>query len=281
MFDPYQKKIINTISGSMPEGMITTRHTDEGHFYAVNKNGVEVIYPSVTGKLQIFKDESLMLYKMNRALDYVFGNYPLFTSENIMTHLEAAGKASADILEDAGDIGRRIHGYTENYFRDWIKNEERPADILSYIPKEEYDIRAVSALRALGKFCTEKSYTPLATELYVFSHILKCGGTLDDIGMMGDDLVLLDLKTSNQFKDHYFFQVALYYFMFKELTNLKINKCYILKVSKEDGTYKLEDLKNPSKLINYARSIIRVNDGLRYIKTLRKDNQKTVVKVDL
>ena len=86
----------------------------------------------------------------------------------------------------------------------------------------------------------------------------------------------MDIKTSNQFKDHYFFQVALYYTMFYKLTGLRPKRAFILKLSKENGTYKLEDLKRPSTLSSYARSMIRTDTGIKYIRSLRKDNQKSV-----
>jgi len=312
------KSIQKKISEKLPEGLVTPEHNEEGHWYRVHEGDLP-LYPSVTGKLQILKDEGIMNFKMNRALDYVFEKWGQFTNENIMEHLDFARRVSVDIFMDAGDIGTQIHDYREEFFRDWINTGRRPADILSYIPKEKEDVRAVSALRALDKFCTDYNYIPVATELLVYSHKMRTGGMLDDIGLMrrvkneGDKgcvheimqhpntsgrkpnlyqcircdyryklvFVLMDIKTSNQFKDHYFFQVALYYEMFYRLTGLKPDECFILKLSKKDGTYKIEDLKKPGLLASYAHSMIRTNEGLEKIKELRKDNQKNVEKLTL
>lgn len=293
------------IGKALPSGLVVPRHNEKGHFYQVG----EVVYPSVTGRLQILKDEGLINYKMNRAIEYVFAHFKEFTDANIMAHLDTASRVSVDILTDAGGIGTDIHNYREAIFRDWIKTGERPKDFLAYIPADREDIRAISALRALSKFCDETGYIPVDTELLVFSHKLKVAGTLDDIGIMRKihregnkdcvhneimdevkgnvhcvkcdrkwryEFVLMDLKTSNQFKDHYFFQVALYYQMFKELTGLKPERCFILKVSKEDGSYKMEDLYKPSLLASYAKSMLKTHEGITTIKDLRKDNQKIV-----
>lgn len=311
----WQKKDIqNKISESLPLGLVTTDHDEKGHWYKIN-DGSNARYPSVTGKLQILKDPGIANWKMNRALDYIFENINSINDSNIMEHLDLARRVPADIFSDAGDIGTDVHDYREQYFLDWIRTDRRPADILSYIPKEKEDIRAVSALRALAKFIDDYHYEPIATELLVYSHKLKTAGMLDDLGFIrltkqeGDPnckhdilehpnnngrnpnqymcikcgytyrkiLVLLDLKTSNQFKDHYFFQVGLYNFMFRENVGIRPEKCYILKVSKTDGTYKLEDLKVPSKLATIGKSIIAVNKGLAFVKTLRKNNLKKVM----
>ena len=83
-------------------------------------------------------------------------------------------------------------------------------------------------------------------------------------------LVLLDLKTSNQFKDHYYLQVCCYKWMFGSLTRMRPKKVLIVKVSKDDGTYKLEEVRYTTRLTNYAKNILKINDGMDFIKQLRK-----------
>lgn len=312
-----KNEIRETILLKLPEGKVIPRHTEKEHFYEIKEfvgsENKGPIYPSVTGKLQILKDPSLINYKMNRSLDYVFAHFKEFTDANIMEQMDIASKVSGGILEDAGDIGTRIHDLREKIFKEWIKIGVRPNDFVSFIPKGEEDVRTISALRALEKFCIERDYIPLVSELYVYSHKFKVAGSLDDIGLIKKVLVesldkdclhdsnimehggkmtclrcglqykyelcLLDVKTSNQLKDHYFFQVALYGWMFKELTGLKPSRQFILKLSKEDGTYKIEDLKKPSALARYSKHMLKTNEGIEFIKTLRKDNQKVVAPV--
>lgn len=300
-------EIRQKIAQAIPEGSVITKHNDFGHFYEVPaSDGSRVVYPSVTGKLQILKDESLINHKAKQALQYVFEHFTKFTEANIMEHLDKASKRADDGRDQAGHIGTQIHDYREEFFRKWILTGKRPEHILSLIPEEHYDTRSVSALRALDKFCSDFDYVPVATELYVYSHKIKLAGALDDLGIMrrviraGNpacahdmvgshcvkcdykevrEFVLMDIKTSNQFKDHYFFQVALYYWMFYQLTGLKPQRCFILKLSKEDGTYKIEDLKRPGKLAQYSRHMLKTNEAVEFIKSLRKDNQKKVLKI--
>jgi len=304
------------IEQKIPDGAVIPRHTDREHLYEIVPAGGK-IYKSVTTRLQVLKDESLLNYKMNRALDYIFAHYSKFTDANIMEHIDNASKVSGGILNDAGDIGRRIHEYREAYFEAWIHEGKRPNSALAFIPAVEVDPRATSGMRALEKFVDENDYIPVAVEKKVYSMPERgkngwnpeVAGTLDDIGLMrksirsGDpaclhetmadakgiyrclkcelkytyELVLMDLKTSNQFKDHYFFQVAMYYWMFVRLTGLKPKRCFILKVSKEDGSYKIEELFQIAKLVRYAKHMLRTNEALDFIRSVRKDNQKNVL----
>lgn len=347
-------EIQKRIDEVLPKGRVIPRHDERGHFYEVDhaaespafmrpyaegytrdpakvemgikalEAGTKVnpVYPSVTGKLQILKDEGLINYKMNQSLQYVFAHFKEFTDANIMEQIDIASRVSQDILTDAGDVGTRVHDYREEIFAQWIRTGVMPEDFLSFIKPEDTDVRVISCLRALRKFVDECGYVPVACELLVFSDDLKTAGTLDDLGLMRKvitsgsgncdhlmpnlfdknsytnfvvhpengkhtcvrcgfqfryQFVLADMKTSNQFKDHYFFQVALYWWMFHRLTGLKPEQCYIVKLSKEDGRYKLENLKMPGKLAQFARYMLKTNEGMDFIKSLRKDNQRNVV----
>lgn len=308
------------ISTALPPGLVVAEHTEHEHFYRVHQNlGGQVVvtendplYPSVTGDLQMLKDEGLINFKMARALEYVFAHFKEFNDDNIMEHLGLAEKMPGDIFVDAGDVGTRIHDVREHIFTEWINTGVRPEKFEAFIPEHDTDLRVQSAIAALSKFCDDYKYLPIATELKVYSHKFKKAGTLDDLGLMrtevrkGDancvhdvledpnrnfdrcvkcgakwkwEFVMLDLKTSNRFKDSYFFQVSMYFSFLRALTGLKPDSCHILKLSKEDRTYKLEDLKKPVKIAQYVRHIVKVNEGLDLIKSLRKDNQRNVISI--
>ena len=299
----------------IPEGSVIPRHTDTEHLYEVVPAGNK-IYKSVTTRLQVLKDEGLMNYKMNRALEYVFANFHKINGDTIMDIIANAKEVPGGILKDAGDIGTRIHKYREDYFNQWIKDGVRPPDSTLFIPASDPDVRAVSGMRALQDFVIKENYIPIICEKLVYDTEYEVAGTLDDIGLIGTVnrsgdqgcehqmmspakdhkhvyiqkclhcdrkvsyvLALPDLKTSNQFKDHYFFQVAMYYMMFKKLTGLRPKRCFILKVSKEDGTYKIEELFMINRLVAYAKSMLKVNEALDFIRGLRKDNQKVVLSI--
>jgi hypothetical protein len=264
----------------LPPGTVIPRHTEKDHFYEVPR--VNRTYPSVTGKLQVLKDEGLINYKMNRALEYVsVHRSEMVDPERAMQILDEASKESDVVLRDAGEIGTIIHDAREAYFNEWVKTGERPTDLRQFIPAHVTDRRAISGLRGVEKFCIEQKYQPVISELYLYDEGWETAGALDDIGLMGDEetIVLLDLKSSNRFKTPYFLQVSMYWSMFSMLTGVIPEKVLILKVSKDDGTYKLEELKDLPKLVEYAGHMLKMNEGLDFIEGMRKDNQKNVVKL--
>ena len=285
----------------IPLESITTAHNTEGHFY--QRPGLEKPYPSVNGKINIIKEKGLMDWKMNKALDYIFQNINIITPENQMEIRDNAEMASVVELEEAGDIGTEIHNYRETIFKDWIRLGYRPKDFISYIPKDEEDIRSVSAIGALEKFCKDYFYQPIVTEQYVYDDTLQLGGTLDDVGfiylpvrpgthgcdhdIIGDScikcelklkryLALIDLKTSNYFKNTYWIQVALYYHMFCRLTGLKLPIQMILKLDKYNRTYKIERLKEIGNLVKISKDILKVSDGMELVTRLREKEFITI-----
>jgi len=282
----------NEIRSKIP--LVVPRHEEKGHKYEVPHLGK--IFPSVTTILQIVKDDSIRNWRLNRAIEYMFAHYKEFNDSNIMDHLENAKRTSIDLLEDAGDIGKRIHSYRERLFYNEKSDEDDISDI---------DIRFISAKRALQKFLDDTGYCPIVSELMVYDAQLGIAGSLDDVGLLprivrsgisgcahkmflpnpewkqynrcmkcslkiAYDLVLMDLKSSNQYRDHYHIQVALYTYMFSKLTNLRPKKLFILKVSKENGTYDIEEIKDYKSALIAGKNAIKLWYSMAKIKESRK-----------
>lgn len=306
-------EVRDAIDKALPPGSVVPRHTDEGHFYGV-PNGK--VYPSVTGIIGYVKDPSIQQFDMNEALRYVEahlsevvvnGEIDLFKAMDL---LHEAKKAPKGILMDAADIGTKIHDRREKYYQDWIDTDTRP-DIVNYYDVNQDDVRLVSAMRALGKFCDEHEYIPIRCEMLVYSDKYEIAGTLDDLGMVNTitrvgkkdcqhnlwydgyntrcdkcdlkrtwQVCLTDLKSSNQFKDSYFLQVALYQMMFVDLTGIKPKRNFILKTSKTDGRYSIEELKKMPSLISQAKKVIMAAQAMSKVKEIRKSsNAKNVITI--
>lgn len=288
---------------ALPPGAVVPRHTDAGHFYGVPSGDV---YPSVTGIIGYVKDPSIQQFDMNEALRYVEKHIHTAIENGEVSYLKMmdvlyeAKKAPRGVLMDAADIGTQIHDRREKYFQDWIDAETRPS-IENYYDIDKDDVRLVSGMRALGKFCDEQDYIPVRCEVMVYSARFKTAGMLDDIGFINSfirkgkadcvhnlwydglktrcdkcdmkrewQFVLSDLKSSNQFKDSYYLQVALYYHMFVTLTGLKPKRNFILKVSKTDGTYKMEEMKRMPQLVAGAKKVMAAAHAVQKVKDIRK-----------
>lgn len=251
---------------------IRPEHTEEAHFYRYGN----YLYKSVTGHLQILKDPGLANWKMNRALKYIKDNIYDITPALVDEFIVRAKEEPQAQFTGAGDLGTRVHNWREQWFTDIIRNGELP----SQPSHSDEDSRFVSAARAIKKFKDEHDYQPVACELYVADHDLQTGGQVDDIGFVDGVLSMVDLKTSNiGDKESYFAQVALYYYMFCKLYKVRPEKLYILHVSKVDGTYNLINIpltiqlpesSQVFDLVKWAKSVVRVNQGLELIKESKR-----------
>jgi hypothetical protein len=294
--------IAKQIDEALPPGAVTPRHTGDGHFYGVPSGNV---YPSVTGVISVIKDRSIQNFDMNEAMRYVEQNINDCVVDGKLDMMKTidllhnAKKASRNILKDAGDIGTQIPDRREEYFQRWIDDGSRPS-ISDYV-KDDDDPRLKSGMRALDMFCNETEYIPIRTEVMVYSDRYKLAGMLDDIGMIntvkrkGDlkcahdlyydmlvtrcmkcdmkkawEVCMMDLKSSNQFKDSYYYQVSIYYMMFENLTGIKTDRNFILKVSKDNGKYKTEELTKMRNLVAGAKKIIAAAAAVDKVKDLRK-----------
>jgi hypothetical protein len=305
-------EIRERIDNVLPPGAVVPRHTDEGHFYGVPSGKV---YPSVTGVISYVKDPSIQQFDMNEALRYVEKHLHECVTDGdldymkVMDVLYEAKKAPKGVLMDAADIGTQIHDRREKYYQAWIDTDVRP-NIADFYDMDKDDVRLISAMRALSRFCDEQEYIPVRTEVLVYSDKYQLAGQLDDIGMVNTiirpgglncqhnlwyegmttrcdkcnykrewQFCLTDLKSSNQFKDSYYHQVALYHMMFVDLVGIKPQRSFILKTSKEDGRYKTEELTKMAQLVSGAKKIIAAAQAVESVKGLRKDSnaKETIV----
>jgi len=247
---------------------IKTDHDENGHFYLFNGKRL----PSVTGKLQILKDPSLANWKMNMAIRHVktywFPDTP-FSLEQIEGILTGASLAGQLEFEGAGDIGKQVHNWREEWFRKIIETGNRTEFHQSSIVPTKSEV--ISGCRAIGKFMSDTKYLPLACELYLADETLGVGGTGDDVGMLDGKVAFIDLKTSNiGDKDAYFYQVALYVYMFEKLYGIRTQVHKIIHVSKTDGTYKLIDIPDIRKRIREAKHLIKVDNFLAELRESKK-----------
>lgn len=286
--DSYVRGVREAIDNALPPGAVVPQHTGDGHFYGTPSGSV---YPSVTGKLGAVKDESIQNWSLNQAVKYIEDNLPNIVADgkiNLVKALEmfdSAKKEPRVQLQAAGDIGTQVHDRREKYFQYWIDSDtiSGPRPPIQLFMKAGDDPRLTAGMIALNKFLTDTNYIPIRTEVMVYSDKYKVAGMLDDIGIMQKNgkwhLTLLDLKTSNQMKAHYWLQVALYHLMFYELTGLRPSISCILKVNKDYPSYKLEEITNIRRVIAGAKNVLKVDASMQFIKGCRKDIGKKVIRI--
>lgn len=278
------------IQTKVKELNVQTRHSDDGHFYYVPEHGET--YGSVTGLQYIIKDPSIELFMKNEALRYIRGNFHLMDTSNLDEHLFRAGQASIVARDNAGSWGTIIHDLREEYFMDWILTGNKPDYTIEYLARRDpmADPKVISGAAGIDKFISETGYIPLGCEVMVYSKKWKVAGMLDDVGLLPrkvatddtggykleHDIVLMDLKTSNQFKDFYHVQVAAYYKMFKDLFKVTPKRCFILKAGKEHRDYKIEWIEDLETPIGAVESLVKLGEEL---KVISKNREPKVVQI--
>jgi len=126
------------------------------------------------------------------------------------------GKAKLyDEAEKAADIGTAAHGMVELRIKgasdaelnDWLDKT---------LPDPEMQTKARSSFVAYLKWAEMTKLVVVEQEMQLVSEQYRFGGTPDAIGMIGNELCLLDWKTSNGVYQDYLIQLAAYRQLWEE-----------------------------------------------------------------
>lgn len=133
--------------------------------------------------------------------------------------------------DDAGDAGHLAHGMIEAA----IHGEPYAP------PKDAAPALIAQAKQALDGFESWRASVKaeiLQTELPLVSERHRYGGTLDAIGRVGGELVLLDWKSGNKIYPEFLCQVAAYRGLWEEwFPEQPIRGLHLLRVGKEHGDF--------------------------------------------
>lgn len=106
--------------------------------------------------------------------------------------------------EKAADIGTAAHALVEAHIKGTT------LDRAAYVLPEEGWPKAESAFQAYMKWADQTKLKVVEQEIMLVSEQYRYGGTPDAIGMIGNELCLLDWKTSNAVYQDYLIQLAAY-----------------------------------------------------------------------
>lgn len=174
------------ISAVFYDGRILPKHTETEHFYMDTVDGA--IYPSVTGKTSLLSRDYYKQMAADKAVDYIQEQAPKFSTmepDEIAKVFAYAREAHVHDLNRAGTWGTHGHDLVDRYVQEWLRTNERPADIKAFVTKEISPEGICAGLSAM-KFFDEHTLFPLASELRVVSKRYKYGGTLDSLWLVGD-----------------------------------------------------------------------------------------------
>ena len=215
-----------------PQDTIEIITSDSEHWYpSLKKKGVW--YPSVT------------------TINAVF---PKGVGFNKYLTAQTSWESSQESLEEAGKRGTAVHLGTQALEEgQTLKQETYPVDQWQML---------------IGFVNWYKEYSPktLAIEFKVVSDKYKTGGTVDRIYQIGDQVIILDVKTSKKIWSNYWLQVAAYEKLVTETKKFpKISHLAILRLTPLRKTYYeyvlIDDWKEPWKAFQACQDIWRYENG--------------------
>ena len=140
------------------------------------------------------------------------------------------GQDSDKVLSEAGDIGTLLHLLIEGHQQGF------DVDTKDYSYNQEK--AAMKAFAGYLQWYEKRKFKSLRNELVLVNEELQVGGTIDSIGKMGDDLVVVDWKTSKYLYAENKLQLAAYTYMFEQ-AQPKANVAYglVMRFGKDDGKF--------------------------------------------
>jgi len=186
-------------------------------------------FPSVTTVLgQIDKSGPLMGWAVKTAIQYL-QDHPKELANDPMATFKAAKGWHKELKQQAADLGSAAHNCIEVYLKG-----QKIDGILEVEPKVKKPFDAFLEWQKNYKFELVKS------EHIIYSKEHRYAGTLDCMAYLSQNgdkpkLTLVDFKTSNAIYDEYIYQVAAYLKAYEEMNKVKVERCGILRLGKEDG----------------------------------------------
>jgi hypothetical protein len=306
------------IAKTIPPGSIVAEHTDTSHHYRVNLFPGSPLLDSVTTKTGILNKGYLKDWGIRLAIDYIRDNIDAVINEETREgiFLDAKGQ-SQGVLEDAGDVGTKVHNVIETYIDLWIERKQ-PDNILSLIQSiDSTDVRIIAGVKAAGQFFNDHDIFPICSELLVASKKLGTAGTMDFLCYIGKTtvegnrdcdhemwqrgskkthfgctkcdrvvdyvLTIVDWKTSNSIagKTEYALQTAAYKQAVVELTGLKPEQAWIIRLDKKTGKYEkgvVSDLKKAIKAYELVAGLYEyMNDGSDKLPIITKEKNTLII----
>ena len=153
------------------------------------------------------------------SVTYVLSHYP--KGKFFEDWLKKVGYASEYIVKKASEEGTQVHEMIEAYL-----NGEELKFLEHGIPM--YDPNVWQMFLRFVDWWEEYKPTLVEAEVHLFSDELKIAGTCDSVCEIGNELWIIDFKTSNHLQTTYDLQTAIYAQCFEECYGKKINRAGVL-----------------------------------------------------
>lgn len=145
----------------------------------------------------------------------------VISKPGLLSWLKKLDKKESDkITEEATDIGKQTHKALEYV----VKGKPVPKELLNDITKR--------AIEDFTLWCRTNGFKADAGELTVYSDCYGYAGTLDCKGKIGDEIIIIDFKTSKRIYKEAYLQISAYADAYCEMTGKFPTQLYIMRFSK-------------------------------------------------
>jgi len=140
------------------------------------------------------------------------------------------GQDSDKVLDEAAQIGTLLHLLIEGH--------QQGFDIDTKVYSYNQEKAAMKAFAGYLQWYEKVKFKALRNELVLVNEEMQVGGTIDCIGRMGEDLVVVDWKSSKYLYAENKLQLAAYTYMFEQ-AQPKANVAYglVMRFGKDDGKF--------------------------------------------
>lgn len=198
-------------------------------FYRVP--GAKDLLPSVTTVLSVISkkfvsrwETGVALTKFRSRLDerLVAGTSGSISVEELDLWTTEAHSEPAAHLEKAGGFGTGAHSIFESLLNAEAEGRTVPVD-----PKYEVVVENFNTWRK-----SMPELRVLQNEMMVYSLEHQYAGAVDAVCKVGEKVVVMDWKTSNQIYVEYALQVAAYAKAFEEMTGTQVHEAWVVRFDK-------------------------------------------------
>ena len=154
------------------------------------------------------------------SITYVLGYYP--KGKHFEEWLKNMGRSADYIVRKAAEEGTKVHEMIEDYL------DGKEMNFLNQFGDPQYHPDVWQMFLRFVDFWEEYQPELIDQEIHLFSDELKVAGTTDLICKIGDELWIIDHKTSNHMHSTYEIQAAVYAHCYKECFGQMPDKTGIL-----------------------------------------------------
>ena len=229
---------------------LTLTFDDEKHIYYHEKKKVESVTgicgngvpkPELTGWLVSTPIREIK-NAINSRLDEGWG----IDRVELERIIDKAKNKTEEVKKDAGLVGTVVHGLIE----DFLQGKKIP---------NQSDEKVVNCWNLFLDWWNKQEYEVVELEKKIFSKKYNYAGTLDLVlkDKQGN-LILADIKTSNQISFDYTLQLNAYKEAYEEETKTKISKGLIIRLPKKDGKIEVKELPLNKQMFNAFLGAIHI-----------------------